>query len=85
MLVHGASADGDWELSDQPTTRRGPLRAAEPRRAWPGFQAPDRDFQAGDAFVAGHRGHAAGAHGIENAISSARSGSSWPTGRWRIE
>ena len=29
------------------------------------FQAADRDFEAGDALVAGHRRHAAGAHGIE--------------------
>src|SRR5467141_1428790 len=29
------------------------------------FQATDRDFKAGDAFVAGHRGHAAGAHRAE--------------------
>src|SRR5580698_8178827 len=36
-------------------------------RGWPGrgFQATDGDFEAGDAFVAGHRGHAAAANGTE--------------------
>src|SRR6266568_9522461 len=29
------------------------------------FQAADRNFKAGHAFVAGHRWHAAGAHGAE--------------------
>src|SRR6266699_3936899 len=29
------------------------------------FQAADRNFKAGHTFVAGHRGHAAGAHGAE--------------------
>src|SRR5712664_314553 len=29
------------------------------------FQAADRNFKAGHAFVAGHRGHAAGAHGAD--------------------
>ena len=73
-------------MDQKPTTRRGPLRAAEAAAGFAGrFKAADGDFEAGDAFVAGHRGHAAGTHGARNAISSARNGSSWPTGRWRIE
>src|ERR1700732_4799530 len=34
-------------------------------RSCGGFPATDRDFKTGDALVAGHRGHAAGAHRAE--------------------
>ena len=61
MLVHGA-----LDAGSEPTTRRGPLRADEARAACAGVsQAADGDFKAGDAFVAGNRGRAAGAHRIE--------------------
>jgi hypothetical protein len=50
------------------------------------IEAADRDLEAGDALVAGHRRRAAAAHRLdETRTSSARSGSSWPTDRWRIE
>src|ERR1700682_840697 len=41
------------------------LEACGCSRSSGSFQATDRDFKTGDAFVAGHRGHAAGAHRAE--------------------
>ena len=62
-----------------------PLAGGGRRAAWPGFEAARGDFEAGDALFAGDRRRRAGAHGLQKAISSARSGSSWPTEKWRIE
>ena len=49
------------------------------------FQAAGRNFKAGDALVAGHRRAQPVRTACRNATNSARSGSSWPTGRCRIE
>ena len=45
--------------------RRGPLRAAEAAGRAGCFEAADRDFEAGHAFIAGDRRRLAGADGIE--------------------
>ena len=70
-------------LVHHPATRRGVLRGSTSADAI--VEAPDRDFEAGDAFFAGHRRIAPVRIACTNADSSARSGSAWPTDRWRIE
>src|SRR5207244_2440376 len=83
VLVHDAFKYS--RIEDQPTTRRGPLRSAEAA----GREGCSRQRIAISRLATPSSPVTAGAlpvrTALRKAISSARSGSSWPTGRCRIE
>src|SRR6266852_6278252 len=58
--------DLEWDINARLADNAArPLEGCGCGRSCRSFQATDRDFKAGDAFIAGHRGHAAGAHRAE--------------------